>query len=98
LITLALLFSACSEDSDNNDLIKKETQATIFELLDETQSGITFSNNLKEDSIINYFTYPYNFHQRRYQRIGSFKNEKWHSYYRCYQQSKADNTYVKLSS
>lgn len=50
---------ACQKD---NPQAKKNNGADlpkIFERLSSKTSGITFSNTLKEDSVINYFTYPY---------------------------------------
>ncbi len=58
LLTVFLLAS-CTEDQDTTYQKTESTQPTIFEKLAGDKSGITFSNNLKEDSIINYFTYPY---------------------------------------
>jgi len=37
----------------------KKTETKIFEKLNPNQTNITFNNQLSEDSIINYFTYPY---------------------------------------
>ena len=59
VITLSavLLFSCQKNDQsqgDNNNTITK-----IFHQLSSQESGLSFSNNLKEDSIVNYFTYPY---------------------------------------
>ncbi len=31
----------------------------LFEFVDPDQSGVKFRNDLKEDSVVNYFTYPY---------------------------------------
>ena len=53
------LLSSCNEDPIIDSYKQTQTQTQIFEELSPTQSGITFSNDLKEDSIINYFTYPY---------------------------------------
>ncbi|MEL6987825.1 MAG: hypothetical protein AAGK97_08340, partial [Bacteroidota bacterium] len=52
-LTFALI--RCSDDKVEN----KSNASTIFKRLSEEASGISFANNLKEDSIINYFTYPY---------------------------------------
>ncbi|WP_346752186.1 VCBS repeat-containing protein [Splendidivirga corallicola] len=43
----------------NQEKSNKNEVTMIFDQLSADQSGITFSNNLKEDTIINYFTYPY---------------------------------------
>ena len=59
--SLTLILS-CTQDRDINPLVKKEQQeqqAQIFDQLNAAQTGISFSNELKEDSIVNYFTYPY---------------------------------------
>ena len=58
MITLLLLGISCeqehpSDDQQQNQLVK------IFERLTPEQSGITFTNTLTEDSVVNYFTYPY---------------------------------------
>ena len=57
--TIVLLFFSCKkiEDSSNSNSVEKVPK--IFQALSKTSTGIDFSNNLKEDSIINYFTYPY---------------------------------------
>jgi len=54
-----VVLSSCTQDQENNATPTEEKQSKIFEQLSPDQSGITFANNLKEDSIINYFTYPY---------------------------------------
>lgn len=54
-----ILFNSCSEDQEIFSKNTETKQPTIFEQLDGDNSGITFSNDLKEDSIVNYFTYPY---------------------------------------
>ena len=46
------LFGCKSDDSSSGT-------NKIFRPLQPSKSGITFSNTLKEDSLINYFTYPY---------------------------------------
>ena len=58
LSTLFLLLTSCKNDEVNKraDL---SSAPTIFSALSPTESGISFANTLKEDSIINYFTYPY---------------------------------------
>lgn len=57
-VLASILFYSCEKEgskiADSNNTITK-----IFEQLSPEESGLTFSNNLKEDSIINYFTYPY---------------------------------------
>jgi len=58
-LVCALGFFSCaleqdSKSSNHNTAIKK-----IFKQLSAEDSGIQFNNTLKEDSIINYFTYPY---------------------------------------
>ncbi len=60
LACLALLnFFACQKDTSQTEKENQTEVPKIFERLTSKNSGITFSNNLKEDSIINYFTYPY---------------------------------------
>ncbi len=49
----------CSCQSDKASTNQESGKPTLFNSLSSQESGITFSNNLKEDSIINYFTYPY---------------------------------------
>ena len=53
------LILSCTQDQDVMPQVKQEQQVQIFDQLNADQSGISFSNNLKEDSIVNYFTYPY---------------------------------------
>jgi enediyne biosynthesis protein E4 len=50
---------SCTENKQGSSSTKSEITAKIFDQLSPEESGISFSNNLKEDSIINYFTYPY---------------------------------------
>ena len=56
-IFVAILFYACQSDSTMPNGISNTSK--LFKTLSPKESGITFSNNLKEDSTINYFTYPY---------------------------------------
>lgn len=54
---ISCLFS-CSQNK-NTEGSTQETTTPIFNQLSSEKSGITFSNTLHEDSVINYFTYPY---------------------------------------
>ena len=54
----SILFFSC-EKKDSSVVEYNNTITKIFQQLTSKESGLTFSNNLKEDSIINYFTYPY---------------------------------------
>jgi len=58
-IILLLALFVCSCQSDNTNSNNASSKQKIFTSLSTQESGITFSNDLKEDSIINYFTYPY---------------------------------------
>lgn len=51
--------SACEEEQVAKQGKTKQNISKIFEKLSAQESGIRFTNNLKEDSVINYFTYPY---------------------------------------
>ena len=59
ILLSTLLLTSCAQDREsiNNTALEKVNK--IFKAQSSQQSGITFSNTLKEDSIINYFTYPY---------------------------------------
>jgi len=60
LILLAIIFlSSCAQDQETSSTTTEERPSKIFDMLSPKESGITFSNTLKEDSVINYFTYPY---------------------------------------
>ncbi|WP_431242181.1 FG-GAP repeat domain-containing protein [Flavobacterium sp. P21] len=48
-IVSLLILASCSKDSDQK----------IFTTLDRSDTGIDFSNNLKENDSLNYFTYNY---------------------------------------
>ena len=58
ILLAATLFFSCGEKEKSASSQSKGI-TKIFEQLSPTESGLTFSNNLKEDSTINYFTYPY---------------------------------------
>lgn len=58
-LLLTLIFSACQEEGAGKESTSNKKATKIFEQLSSKSSGITFSNDLKEDSIVNYFTYPY---------------------------------------
>ncbi|MGB7394801.1 MAG: VCBS repeat-containing protein [Pricia sp.] len=51
---LMLLFLNCSKEKAN-----QATKATIFRVLEASESGIGFSNDLTENDSLNYFTYRY---------------------------------------
>jgi len=60
LFFLSLLFSCKQEKQEVNSTSKPKKEFTkIFNKLDATESGVTFSNTLKENDTLNYFTYPY---------------------------------------
>lgn len=54
---MVIAFSACTNESFETS--QKTRNAPIFKQLSVEESGVDFANNLKEDSVINYFTYPY---------------------------------------
>ncbi len=58
LIIPGILISSCA---DRDEISKKKIgqDTKIFELLSVDESGIDFNNKLKEDSVVNYFSYPY---------------------------------------
>lgn len=54
-LMLVILLAGCSKEAE-----KEEAKAPkIFDRISEKTSNVRFSNDLKEDSVINYFTYPY---------------------------------------
>jgi hypothetical protein len=60
---LLLGLQSCQKESttkaSQNTSTSNSNSNQIFEMLSSSESGVTFSNTLKEDSVINYFTYPY---------------------------------------
>ncbi len=58
-ILMLVLLSSCKDEKQNSSPAGVAKQSKIYEKLSSQDCGITFSNDLKEDSIINYFTYPY---------------------------------------
>ncbi|MDF1699374.1 MAG: VCBS repeat-containing protein, partial [Saprospiraceae bacterium] len=54
IFSLLFIFSSCE-----NEKSPTANSSKLFTQLAPETSGITFSNDLKEDSIVNYFTYPY---------------------------------------
>jgi len=54
LAITVIIFSACTTETSINTDVE-----SIFKQLSVEESGVDFANNLKEDSVINYFTYPY---------------------------------------
>lgn len=54
-VGLALLAACATPEEQKEDV----TTPKIFEKVAKSTSNLEFSNDLKEDSIINYFTYPY---------------------------------------
>lgn len=59
-IISALLFAYACETEPSGEAVDQQTEVTkIFTAIPAQHSGLTFSNTLTEDSIINYFTYPY---------------------------------------
>lgn len=59
LLGLLFLFTFCNKDASKQSVNIKKGNTPIFEQLSAQETGVNFSNNLKEDSVINYFTYPY---------------------------------------
>ncbi len=59
MFLLAVVFSSCQQSNESPASTLAEQIPKIFEKLPAETSGIFFANNLKEDSVINYFTYPY---------------------------------------
>ena len=57
LIVLVIVQLSISCNQAINDT--QEIKRPLFNQLTSEETGITFSNNLKENDIINYFTYPY---------------------------------------
>lgn len=55
-VSVCGLIAACSTPTENKEEI---ASPRVFEKVAKSISKIDFSNDLKEDSIINYFTYPY---------------------------------------
>ena len=58
-IGLFVCISSCIEDGVNVEQESGKAVTSIFNKLSPEESGITFTNYLEEDTIINYFTYPY---------------------------------------
>jgi len=58
-IVIILLLTACQDAEISKSTSPSTSIDKIFDKMTEAESGITFSNDLKEDSIVNYFTYPY---------------------------------------
>lgn len=56
---LFLFVVGCSNDEKNTTNNTPIDVPKIFNQLSEKESGVLFSNDLKEDSVVNYFTYPY---------------------------------------
>ncbi|MEO1257616.1 MAG: VCBS repeat-containing protein [Bacteroidota bacterium] len=61
LLTFSFLLSffACTSEKNKVDPNTEKDAPKIFNQLPKERSGITFSNNLHEDTTVNYFTYPY---------------------------------------
>jgi len=57
LVVVLYSFFTCTTETPNNSNTSEVTP--IFKQLSVEESGVDFANNLKEDSVINYFTYPY---------------------------------------
>jgi hypothetical protein len=58
VFVIVLFFFSCGKNETTSET-HNSTITKIFKQLSPQESGLTFSNNLKEDSIVNYFTYPY---------------------------------------
>jgi hypothetical protein len=58
IFVIVLFFFSCGKNETTSET-HNSTITKIFKQLSPQESGLTFSNNLKEDSIVNYFTYPY---------------------------------------
>ena len=61
IVLVSTLFFSCEKKDvkTTHPNAKANTIPKIFEQLSPKESGLTFSNNLKEDSIINYFKVKY---------------------------------------
>lgn len=59
IITSLLVLFSCTNNKMQENSSGEMAIMSIFDQLSPEQTGVLFSNNLKEDSIINYFTYPY---------------------------------------
>ncbi|HFA48121.1 MAG TPA: CRTAC1 family protein, partial [Bacteroidetes bacterium] len=71
---IILFLSSCTNEPKQNHSEDAKNMQPIFQKLSPSESGITFSNNLKEDSVINYFTYPY-IYMGGGVAIGDFNND-----------------------
>ena len=58
IVFLIASFTSCQNERESG-LNEGPAVSKIFDQLSIEDSGILFSNDLKEDSIVNYFTYPY---------------------------------------
>ena len=59
LFAVIIFLTSCTEERKEALPDTASKTIKIFDQLSVEASGITFSNDLKEDSVINYFTYPY---------------------------------------
>ena len=59
LLLVVMLVVSCKEKSHQENPVPTMEVPVIFSQLSPEQSGVSFTNNLNEDSIVNYFTYPY---------------------------------------
>lgn len=59
VLALAAVVSCDQENNKLQGVQSEEEVIPIFTLLTPEQSGISFTNHLNEDSLVNYFTYPY---------------------------------------
>ena len=59
VIGLIACISSCVKDGIEAEAQGGREVISIFSKLSPDESGITFTNYMKEDSVINYFTYPY---------------------------------------
>ncbi len=59
ILGLILSFSSCNNSNSSNTRSVEADVPRIFNPLSPEESGITFTNTLQEDSVINYFSYPY---------------------------------------
>jgi len=58
VVALIACLAACSDNGKTASTTQKKV-TKIFNKIAPEKSGVAFSNTLREDSIINYFTYPY---------------------------------------
>ncbi|MEL7001249.1 MAG: VCBS repeat-containing protein, partial [Bacteroidota bacterium] len=56
---LLVILQSCNKPKEEEPSQSSQIYSEIFQRLDSKITGITFSNDLRENDTINYFTYPY---------------------------------------